>query len=108
MTNEKLVSAISLLLARTESNKIKWESDSWIDGYSIVFDENKVSVRYNGKYHVFAIHDEDGNIIEEIADPEINKEFQSSQNLIAKIFELARRNSLGLDDILDNIIGKLK
>lgn len=110
MAESKLVAFVTQLSKKTDEGKISWEKtldegvyQSNFPGFSVHLFQRKADI-------VIQIYNDEGLLIEEIADPDISNEIingETAYTAMSKMYSLARRKALGVDKALDALLAEL-
>ncbi|MFZ0770127.1 MAG: hypothetical protein WCA49_01410 [Candidatus Sulfotelmatobacter sp.] len=102
MATEKDLNFVEFVLQQTADDKIQWESTA---------DPQKFTVSLKGKYKVTIDRGSDNNdnfyhwltLLDE-SDRELLTVYGRESHSVARLFDLAKRNSLNVDQALDEIM----
>ncbi len=119
MSTEKHGKLIDLLLSRTRANTLEWRPSVMEGRYQVSFRENTVRLyemeeagELGGSLVQLELINDQGNVAETINDEELDRDVPMGQHYwfkkMSTLFEMARRNALGSDKILDEIIADLE
>src|SRR5713226_4678238 len=114
MFNPKNVILVERLHERTLSNKLLWEKTVDAGGYQVVFGGQSIKVARRedrdswgallGYSFSLEIYDEEGTQIEEIRPGDL----EESATQLKDLYEIARRQAVGVDKILDSLLSELE
>lgn len=115
MANIKLAKIIAKLLERTKVGSVTWEEtggrevfQAAFPGYTIqVFSKDNEDEPDQLDY-VVRIVNEEGKVLEEVADPELRDVMEKPLETMKELYTLARRSALGVDDALNRILSSLE
>jgi hypothetical protein len=115
MVNSKNVILVERLHERTLGNKLLWEKTADAGVFQVVFGVHSIQVSkrevqdnwgtLRGYSFSLEIYDEEGTLLEEIRAGDIE---ESASQKLKELYELARRQALGVDEILDSLISELE
>lgn len=118
MAESKLVQFVQLLERRTAEGKVVWEQTAQEGVYQAAFPQYAVTIRKeetmrSGMHYLLQILDEQGRIIEEVRGegpppiPVLDKPSALDQ-LLSRLYGVARRQAMGVDKALDDLLATLK
>lgn len=114
MSYEKVSKLIDLLYEKTKSSKITWEESEKDNVYQMSFP--KYSVRmfirenqqdFTSQDYFIQIINENGTVIDEVSDLDVKDIIDGSYKKMEEMYNLARRQALGVDEALDIILNNL-
>jgi len=111
MSYEKLAKIAELLYERTKNNNIKWEATESHDVFQASFSHSSVRIeetqnkfnRHETDIEITVIN-EDGEVVEQFTDEDISELLEKSYQKNGGYTKKARRDALGVDVTLDEII----
>ncbi len=112
MAYEKLARLVLKLAEKTSASEINWEQTAEDGTYQAAFADYSVHLYmiYNreGSPDIFIrIHDENGNVIEEISDMDL-REFNTDDInfyiVMKNMYDISRRQALGTEKIVNKIL----
>lgn len=114
MAYEKFFHFLDALHKKTLSNKVTWESTNVDNIYQVDF--SKYSVQVSFVEHGFdehnfciTIYNNEGNVMESFDDEELtNAGKPESYKVLKEIYETARRQALGTEQALDELLNALQ
>jgi hypothetical protein len=116
MKMEKQSRLVDSLLKRTKGGSLEWKPALDDGAFQVSFKDNTVRVRLNNTgtsttYYIDLINAE-GTTVESFHDGELDEDAGFEVNTkwygkMGELYELARRNALGSDKILDAILNDL-
>jgi hypothetical protein len=111
----KIVRVIELLRDRTRRNQLHWQPTARKGVYQAAFPNMTIliSQRPNKelagvKDIVVGIHNAEGETVEEVSDVDLQGDLTNSEQVMHEIYEVARRQALGVDKYLDNLLEYLE
>ncbi|MCQ1572748.1 hypothetical protein NFO65_18630 [Neorhizobium galegae] len=109
MTLESRYNVLEALLAKTKDEKINWEVGPLSESFYSKIGDNSVAIRQvRDDFHLI-IYNADGDVVEEISDPEFSNDGRPGAfNLMKNLFISAKRNALGTDRIVSSILDELE
>jgi hypothetical protein len=115
MGNYKIGLLIKTLKTRTEEGLISWNETEKDGVYQVAFPNYtiRVSIRMSEQLsydYMVSIYNLDGKLIEEVSDPDLSSYLggdDNSYNFMRDLYDNARRNAMGVDKALDEILSKL-
>lgn len=115
MAKSRNVILVDRLHERTLSNKLLWEKTVDAGVYQVVFGVHSIQVAKRedrdswgtvlGYSFSLEIYDEEGATIEEIRARDLE---ESASQKLKELYELARRQAMGVDKILDSLLSELE
>ena len=106
MSQEKMVEIASMLLEQSRQKKVDWSE--------ILGAENRFFVAYSdytiritethAGHHILSVHSKKGTELESLAPPNITDDGK----ILSEIFKIARRNVLKSEDVLDDVLNRLR
>lgn len=108
MSDVKVYNLVVRLLENTETNKLKWEATAWGNKFLTVSGAYSISVSSEaGEYYV-SIADKFDDVLEVVSDSDLYNIDRSASEVMRSLFVMARRNALGTEKIIDDILGSLE
>ncbi|SRR5258708_5616135 len=112
MSDDKLATLLVELAKRTRTGSLNWERTAAEGVYQASFPRYTVqlSVKYNPQGpddYLVTILDSEGSVIEKVADPDLADRLSDPLELMSKMYSSARRQALGVDRAIDDILGEL-
>ena len=104
MAYEKLVRVARAVYERTKSGAIKWEQTSRDNEFQTSFPNYSILVQTTPQGYVLKICNDSGQVIEELSWMDA---VASSFMEMPELFELARRQAMGVEQALDELLGEL-
>lgn len=109
---DKLSSLLVELAKRTREGFLKWEPTAVEGVYQVAFPRYTVQIctERNEKGladYVLSILNSDGVLIERAADPDLSSRVQNASGLMNELHSNARRQALGADQAIENILTDL-
>lgn len=109
MTLESRYKVLLALLEKTKDEKIEWESGPLSDSFYSKIGDNSVGIRQVRDDFYLVIYNADGDVVEEVSDPEFNNEgYAGAFNTMKDLFISAKRNALGTDRIVFSVLDELE
>lgn len=119
MVSGKYLELIDSLLAKTEAGKIEWKKTAKPNAFQISFPHYSIMLEHkerfqqqeipiiktNSSEYIIVILDSEGRGVDFFTDRDLNNEYQER---LAEIHQQARRQALGADKALDEILNALK
>lgn len=113
MSYAKIAKVVDSLIVNTELGKIIWK-ENLIDENTFKYSSANTSVIIGKKQHDYdefsifiEIYDKNGKQIEIVTDDDLSGFFDSSYQKMDNLFAVARRQALGVEQILDNLLEEL-
>ncbi len=109
--DRRLVEIISNLLRRTQKGGVTWEVGPFPGRDTYVYHTAHATLEIRSRDNdgvspfEFIVRDDNGNILERLISDPINDEYNE---MVASLYTLARRQSLNVDQTLDNLVSELK
>jgi hypothetical protein len=118
MTEKKLFEMLEKLERKTSANELKWEATANETSFQTQLSYYIIKIKQlidQEKIHLLEIIDKDGTTLESIDSDELHRrldlegdlEAESVRQLMETLFIKARRNALGVEKALDNILNEL-
>jgi hypothetical protein len=109
MTLESRYRLVVALLEKTKANKLDWQEGPLADSFYTRIGENGVGIRNVKSDFYLVLYDADGNVVEEVSDPEFSGEgYTPAFETMKSLFIFAKRNALGTDKIVSGILSALE
>ena len=115
MSNERLIKMLSLLLQRTNEQKLVWEQSVDDDLYQVAFQNYTVQIGYRSSSQRFGdmdyfirISDENNKTVEEATDVDLQNDLEDSYKIMADLYVKARRQAMEVDKAIDSILSSLE
>lgn len=112
MSYPKIAKLVDALLSQTESGALRWAQTEKSDMFQASFPRysvrlytaqgNTIEVDY-----VLQILNELGDIVEEVADPDLKSVMETPFAVMRRLHDAARRSAMGVETALDEILGFL-
>jgi hypothetical protein len=113
MSYVKIATLVKRLHDKTSRGDVRWEATSKegiyraaFPGYSVLIlprDAPEGAVDY-----VVQVFDDDGALLEEVADPDLKDFLTDPFKLLCTTYETARRSAMGVEQALDRILDALR
>lgn len=108
MSSHQLIQLVDLLMQRTASAAAKWEEFPGGDTYITQIGNNSVSIKMHREDVAISIYNENGSVVESFTDVTLsNMGTEGAYPKMKELFEMARRNALGADRVLNDILRRL-
>jgi hypothetical protein len=116
MSDDRLIKMLYLLKERTENKKISWEETVNENIYQSAFPKYTIQIGYYSNTDSFSkrvdyfirILDEDNKVIEDAKDDDLKGELDNPFEIMESLYRSARRQAMGVDKALDNILSELE
>lgn len=121
MSVPKQIRLVSGLLEKSNAGKVKWEKTLTDGVFQVPFPEYSVQIfrrlsrgEYSEEYpydYVLAIYNGQGELVEEIADPDLaamGSFNPTPYQMMKELYEVARRTSMGVETAFDTILSELE
>lgn len=119
MDNQKFNLILEKLLERTEEEKLEWKTTANRSTFLVILEDGSISISHNfsdtdefldaSEFYTFDFRNGNGDIVESVDISKFNgsdkttEEFEKAE----KIFNLARNQSLRVDQTVDRILEQL-
>lgn len=110
MTNDKYYALVDRLISKTNQEAVDWKESGFPNGfqvsfpnYSLILSEQEDDV--GSVDYVVRIIDSNGTVIDRFSDADLGGEYFSR---MSELYQRARRQSLGVDKALDEILSELE
>ncbi len=114
MSYEKIAKVVDSLIVNTELGKIKWKESSLERvGFEYSTQSTTVTITCEEDYNsgqsivVLKIYNDEGRLVESVNDYELSEFIRQPYISMKNLFETARRQSLGVESILDDLLEQL-
>jgi hypothetical protein len=107
MADNKLTKILMELVQKTDKGSLAWEPTAEEGVYQVSFPRFTVQLSPNGPDIVLSILNSEGTIIEEAADAEFSDHIPAPYQTMKKLYANARRQALGVDAALDELLDEL-
>lgn len=115
MTSEKMVQVIMKLISKTNDGMINWETTDRDDEFQLSFAEYTIRLSIGQSpsnstapaYYV-SIYNSNGQLIENVTDEDLDGYLQDSFKELRELYGAARRNALGVDKAIEDILKELE
>ncbi|MFN4271511.1 MAG: hypothetical protein ACK4F5_01785 [Aliihoeflea sp.] len=109
MSHKSFVELINLLVERTNKNRQNWEEGPRQGSFYTQIGSNSVSIKAVADDYIITLYNQDGDQVDEISDPTLKQGgFEEAYGVMGELFDMARRNALGADKVLNDILNELK
>lgn len=104
----KIVQLIEQLHTRTMDGKVRWEQTERKDVYQAAFPNYALRIATQGNVnnpdYVLTIYNEEGGIIEDVSDVDLQEDLDNSLETMRGIYEAARREAMGIEKALNDLL----
>lgn len=111
MVEEKIYTLISRLAQRTAENKVDWKEAPTSKSYLASFKNYSILLTSKEADIYISILDQNGDIVERYSDVQLDREDRNTDSgwfpILNSLYEAARRNAKGVDQILDSLLEEL-
>lgn len=111
MSSRKLASIVEKLMEKTSNGELEWQNTERKDTYQVVLARFAVRIFSRegdgGIDIVVQVINQDGVIVEEIADPDMRGLMSEPYTRMSELLEDARRSAMGVDAALDALLQEL-
>jgi len=109
MSYPKMANLVLSLLRQTNNGKLGWDQTEKVDVFQASFPRYSVRIYTEQKSpfqmdYIIQIINDMGEIIEEVADTELNSVMDDAYRDMKDLFESARRNAMGVEQALDDLL----
>lgn len=111
MANDKLHKLIDRLLVKTIAMELKWSETSSQEAFQVSFSSYSVEVEHSDNTTYMRIYNSDGKVLDWTSDNVMRRDVSwNSTTAIRKLeelYQLARRQALGVDKALDDLLSAI-
>jgi hypothetical protein len=115
MTALRYEKIVDLLAKKTEDNEIEWKESPISDIYQVSFANYSLTISevYNSRQdvtdYVVSILNSEGNMVDSFSDVDLDKSSGGTRylSILRDLYQNARRQALGVDKALDEILKEL-
>jgi len=107
MSYPRMATLVSKLSLKTQAGEVRWEETGEERTYQASFPGYAVHVFPRGEDYILQIFNDDGNLIEEVSDRDLTSYMGNAYIQMKELYELARRNAMGVEQALDKILSCL-
>jgi hypothetical protein len=107
MALDKMTRLLLELVEKTNNGSLRWEGTAAEGVYQVSFPNFTVQISARGFDFVLTIRNAEGTILEEAADTEFSNKIQNPMATMNQLYVNARRQALGVDAALDNLLDEL-
>lgn len=101
---DKLIQIAETVYNRTLSGETRWEKTADFNTFQTAFPNHSVLIQDSRDTIYFKICNEEGHVVEELSEAQaLNSGFSNLRDL----YVTARRTAMGVDQVLDDILGVL-
>jgi hypothetical protein len=111
MADPKSLALVARLYRKTVDGKLTWEKTVDEDVFQTSLPKFSVRLFPREVDMVLQVYNDDGMLLVEVTDPELKGEYiegQGPYTVMVEMHKLARRNALGVDQALDNLLTQLE
>ena len=113
MSYPKMANLIYSLLRQTQNGQLKWDQTEKSEKFQASFPRYSVRLymaQNNGfdPDYMLQIINDFGDIVEEVADPELREVMENPFLTMKELYEMARRSAMGVEQALDDILKYLE
>lgn len=113
MSHIKTAVMLQTLVDKTAAGKVIWAETEQSGAFQTSFPNYSVRIFEAQNFEnttdfVLQITNADGDVVEEVRDPELTEFFEKPYVVMRDLHESARRRAMGVDDALDEILRSLK
>lgn len=116
MPYEKMARLVARLAARTEDGSVNWEETAVTGQFQLAFPNYSVLVllqESKGQIAgaldvVLRVCNTAGDVVEEVADPDLEDILENPYQDMLELYQLARRSAMGVEDALNSILSALE
>lgn len=107
MIEKKMIQLIGSLLEQTESGQIHWEAAFRENWFQVSFGKYTVQVGERPEVYVLKLFNIDDHLLEEMESDALLRQDTNAANKLSRLYVEARRQALGVESALDEILGTL-
>ncbi|MGB6119263.1 MAG: hypothetical protein WBF87_13700 [Mesorhizobium sp.] len=114
MSNDKLRRLVESLHRQTSAGRLDWKEDQLTfsgNSYHLNLSLNTVRISEttgnSGRAISIQLIDENGKIVDNFTDEDIDRSDHKYFGIMVEIYEMAARNALGADKVIDAILNEL-
>ncbi|MDO9328151.1 MAG: hypothetical protein Q7U27_05390 [Pseudomonas sp.] len=107
MSYPKIATLVNVLLTQTSKGELNWSQTEKTGNFQASFPRYSVRIYPQGNDYILQILNELGDIVEEVSDPELRDVLQDAYKTMGALHDAARRNAMGVESALDDILGFL-
>ena len=113
--SEKYYQLVYKIYEKTQSSALKWSEGPYENSFSVDFKSNSIVIYFmrssnSSSFYCIGVLNKDGEEIETITPASIKDYFKDpsqSVKFFLEIYQLARKQVLGIDNAVDNILKEL-
>ena len=106
MAKERLSEIVKLLIENSKAGIIRWEKTSSKGNFQTSFSKYSMVIEGPPSGPTLMVYDEEGDVVEDLSSTDAY--VANITDEIRELYELARRNALGADQALDEILNILR
>jgi len=107
MANQ-FVNLLRGLADSTSKGKAKWKpAASRADAFVLLLSDNSVVIRKSGADYIVELYDANGKLIDATNDTALRPDLNDAYSLMRSVWGAAKRNALGTDDVIQNVLREL-
>lgn len=103
--DDKLRKLVDRLLKKTQAGELRWSETSSPESFQTSFPDYSIEVEKNKDLVLLRIYNSDGRIIESVV--EKVSSFRDDAEALSELHDAARRQALGVEKALDDILASL-
>lgn len=107
MSYPKIATLISTLLKQTSNGELQWAQTERPATFQASFPRYTVRIYPVNNDYVLQILNDQGDTVEEIADPDLRDVMEDPYRTMGELHDSARRNAMGVESALDEILNFL-
>lgn len=107
MSYPKIAKLVSALLTQTSNGELNWSQTEISGMFQASFPRYSVRIYPLNNDYILQIINELGDIVEEVSDPDLNDVLSNSYQTMGNLHDAARRNAMGVESALDDILNSL-
>lgn len=107
MSYSKIATLIKTLLKQTSNGELQWAQTEKTATFQASFPRYSVRIYPQNSDYVLQILNDQGDTVEEIADPDLRDVLASPYKTMGDLHDSARRNAMGVETALDEILNFL-
>lgn len=107
MSSSKYQALITKLLKNTRAKKIDWQPTDSGGVFQASFPGYSVRLDMKRDDYFLSLYNEWGEFVDSMSDAQLHHDYQGAYDAMKELYELARRDAMGVDEALDTILGQL-
>ncbi|MEW9805423.1 hypothetical protein [Mesorhizobium marinum] len=106
--SRQMAQLLGLLVTKTQSGVLSWEQGPSADAYVTQIGNNSILIRTQREDYLVSIFNENGSVVESFTDVSLSQDgIESAFEGMRDLHEMARRNALGADRVINDILNEL-